>query len=96
MPQYEGLSIDDILERGREHTLLEHYLPEDRDMERLPRQYICTIVRGLLKERFDSWVDGVIEQRNENVKKKGNLEIDMEPKIYKIYVASKNVSSKYH
>ena len=94
VPQFDGLSINNILERGREHRELEQYLPEERDMDRLPRQYIATIVRGLLKEKFDVWVDNVIEERNETVKKKQNLEIELDPKIYKIYLESKNVSSK--
>ena len=70
VPQFDGLSIESILERGREHPELEQYLPEERDLERLPRQYIATIVRGLLKEKFDVWVDNVIEDRNDAVKKK--------------------------
>lgn len=62
------MSIEAILERGRENDQLEGYLPEERDMERLPRMFIATIVRGLLKTDFDDWVDGVIDLRNENMK----------------------------
>ena len=85
VPQYEGLSIEHILERGREHRELDKYLPEDRDMERLPRQFIATIVRGLLTDKFDSWVETVIEERNEHVKSKRKLEIELCPEIFSIY-----------
>lgn len=68
VPQYEGLSIDKIIEKGREHRDLERYLPEERDLDRLPRQWIASVVRGLLKTEFDLWVDEIIEKRNENVK----------------------------
>ena len=47
-----------------------------------------------MKEKFDSWVEDVIEERNEAVKTKRKLEIDLDPEIYKIFLASKNVSSK--
>ena len=68
VPQYEGLSIDKIIEKRREHRDLERYLPEERDLDRLPRQWIASVVRGLLKTEFDLWVDEIIEKRNENVK----------------------------
>lgn len=88
------MSIEAILERGRENDQLEGYLPEERDMERLPRMFIATIVRGLLKTDFDDWVDGVIDLRNENLKTKQSLEIELSPDIYKIYKESKMISSK--
>ena len=94
VPQFEGLSIERILERGREHDELELYLPEDRDMDRLPRQFIAMVVRGLLKKDFDNWVDAVIEKRNENIKSKRRLEIELAPEIFKIYESSKHISSK--
>lgn len=94
VPQFEGLSIENILERGREHNDLESYLPEDRDMDRLPRHFIATVVRGLLKKDFDNWVEAVIEKRNENIRSKRRLEIELAPEIFKIYESSKHISSK--
>ena len=85
VPQYEGLSIENILERGREHRELELYLPEERDMERLPRQFIATIVRGLLTDKFDTWVSEIIEQRNDYARSKRKLEIELCPEIFSIY-----------
>ena len=63
-------------------------------MDRLPRQFIAMIVRGLLKEHFDAWVEAVIEKRNESIKSKQSLEIALTPDIFKIYQTSKNISSK--
>ena len=69
-------------------------MPEDRDMDRLPRQFIAMIVRGLLKKDCDNWVEAVIERRNETLKSKRKLEIELAPEIFKIYESSKHVSSK--
>lgn len=52
------------------------------------------IVRGLLKKDFDNWVEAVIERRNETLKSKRKLEIELAPEIFKIYESSKHVSSK--
>ena len=95
VPQFEGLSIECILERGREHPELDRYLPEDRDMERLPRNFIATVVRGLLKQDFDRWVEGVIEKRNEALRSKQKLEILMTPEIHALFQKSKMISSTF-
>ena len=64
-------------------------------MDRLPRQFIAMIVRGLLKKDFDDWVDAMIEKRNDTLKSKRRLEIELAPEIFKIYESSKHVSSKW-
>lgn len=95
IPQYEKLSIECILNKGREHPDLERYLPEERDIDRLPRQWVASIVRALLKSKFDDWVDEIVAERNENVKTKGKQTIKLDPAIYKAFKKSKNISSKY-
>ena len=74
---------------------MERYLPEDRDMERLPRHFIATVVRGLLKKDFDKWVEGVIEKRNEALRSKQRLDILMTPEIHEIFQKSKMISSTF-
>ena len=74
---------------------MDRYLPEDRDMERLPRNFIATVVRGLLKKDFDRWVEGVIEKRNEALRSKQRLDIMLTPEIHEIFKKSKMISSTF-
>ena len=36
-PQYENLSIERILDKARKNDRINDYLPEDRDMHKVPR-----------------------------------------------------------
>jgi len=37
VPQYENLSIERMLEQARKVPQVSNYLPEDRDMHKVPR-----------------------------------------------------------
>ena len=36
-PQYENLSIEKVLAAAKKNPAIEDYLPEDRDMHKVPR-----------------------------------------------------------
>ena len=48
LPMYESLSIEKILEKSRENKEVASYLPEERDMHRMPRQFIINVVYTLM------------------------------------------------
>lgn len=81
IPQYEGLSIERILNKGFEHHELHKYLPEERDIDRLPRQWVASIVRALLTTEFDAWVDEAVSRRNDTVCKTKKQTVMLAPKI---------------
>ena len=47
VPCYEGLTVKEIMSKGLEHNDVRNYLPDDRDIRRLPRQWIINVVYSL-------------------------------------------------
>ena len=43
VPQYEPLNIVCILEQARKTSEVNNYLPEDRDMHKVPRQWLINV-----------------------------------------------------
>ena len=94
VPQYENLSIERILETARKNPRVNDYLPEDRDMHKVPRQWLINVVYTILCAPFKAWVQNEIETRNNELAKKQNLLIEMDPEIAKAFHSSVNISSK--
>ena len=67
VPHYEGLSIETILQFGEEHPEVSNHLPDDRDIPRLPRQFIVDVTYTLMGEPFKKWVHEVIKDRNKKI-----------------------------
>ena len=79
VPQYEGLSIERILEKGQEHPQVVNYLPDERDIERLPR----------------SFIHEVIVERNNRIAENRKLIIELDPAVAAAFRDSVNISSKF-
>ena len=95
VPQYEGLSIDRILEKGQEHPEVVNYLPDERDIERLPRSFIVNVTYTLMGEKFKSWVHEVIVERNNRIAENRKLIIELDPAVAAAFRDSVNISSKF-
>ena len=95
VPQYEGLSIDRILEKGQEHPQVVNYLPDERDIDRLPRSFIVNVTYTLMGEKFKSWVQEVIVERNNRIAENRKLIIELDPAVATAFRDSVNISSKF-
>ena len=95
VPQYEGLSIERILEKGQEHPEVVNYLPDERDIERLPRSFIVNVTYTLMGEKFKSWVLEVIVERNNRIAENRKLIIELDPAVAAAFRDSVNISSKF-
>ena len=96
MPYYESLSLEKI--QGfcqQHHNEIDRYLPDSREIHKVSREWICNIIATVLKNIFTDWVKKQIEDRNEKVTVKKNLEIEMDPDIAAAFNASSSVSRKY-
>ena len=93
-PQYENLNIVTILATARKNPKVSYYLPEDRDMHKVPRQWIINVAYTLIGEPFAAWVKDEIANRNDELAKKQNLLIEMDPGIAAAFHKSVNISSK--
>ena len=94
VPQYENLNIVCILEQARKTDRVNFYLPEDRDMHKVPRQWLINIVYTIIGNPFSEWVKSEIVKRNTDLAKKQNLLIEMDPEIARAFQSSVNISSK--
>ena len=94
-PHYENLSIERILEQARKNPVINDYLPEDRDMHKVPRQWLLNVAFTLLGEPFRGWIKDEIEHRNEEIAKKQKLLIELDPDVARAFHASVNISSGY-
>ena len=91
---YKGLTIADILEKGKECSELANYLPEERDLDRLPKQWLSDITFTVMKEPFKNWVSERVKIRNDTIAENRNLIIDLDPAVAEAFKNSINISSK--
>ena len=56
VPFYKGLTIEEILEVGKKKPELMNYLPEERDMHRLPRYFIVNVVYTIVGQPIKDFV----------------------------------------
>lgn len=95
VPQYEGLGIEQILEKGQDHPQIANYLPDERDIPRLPRSFIVNVTYTLMGEPFRNWVHAVIKERNNRIAENQKLIIELDPAVAIAFRDSVNISSKF-
>ena len=69
-------------------------MPDAQEIHKVPKQWLCNIANSILKDTFAEWVKGQVEVRNEAVKSKKNMMIQMDPEIAAAFAASSKVSRK--
>ena len=94
-PHYKGLKIQSFLEEGYKDPNVKHYLPDQKDLYRLPRQYIVNIIYTLIGQPIKDFVNKFIRKRNDEIAQNRNLLIALDPQIAAAFKASINISSKY-
>lgn len=76
---YTGLTVEAILEFGRQTASVGLHLPDERDISRLPRQWIVNVVYSLVGDPFRQWISELIKKRNDHVAEKNDLMIELDP-----------------
>ena len=94
VPMYKGLTIDSILAEGRKCPEVENYLPDEKDLHRLPRQWLANVIYTIVGEEFQHWVTECIRNRNDHIAEKQNLIVELDPVIAAAFNNSLNISSK--
>ena len=92
---YKTLTIETILEYGQRSDQLRLHLPEERDMNKLPRQWVINVIYSLCGDDFREWVSQQVKDRNERLAEKRDLMIDLDPDIAAAFSNSAYISSKY-
>lgn len=95
VPQYESLSLERIFEKARDWPQVWKYLPDERDLHRLPRQWVISVIYTVVGQPFADWVEERMEARNEKLAAEGNKMIEVDPAIAACFAASTNISGKW-
>ena len=68
------------------------YFPIQKEMKKLPKQWIVNVMYTCLGDAFANWVKDRIEARNKKVTQEKNLLIDMDPGVAAAFTNSTAVS----
>ena len=83
-----------ILERWGRHIQYQQYLPIAKELKAINKQFIVNVAYSVIGEEFREWVKDLVHERNDDITKKKQLMINMDPEIAKAFSASTAVSSK--
>ena len=82
VPYFEGLAIEDVLGFAsvtQNGTALRALPEPQKEIEKLPREYLSNVVYTILGDPFQNLVNNRIKDRNDKVTKVQNLSIQMDP-----------------
>ena len=80
-PLYKGLSIEAFLAEAKKYPGTMDYLPDPRDMHRIPRQFIVNVVHTIIGQPIKDLVKASIKTRNDQVAENRHLMIELDPEI---------------
>jgi hypothetical protein len=70
------------------------YLPIQKELAKVPKQWISNVIFSIVGESYSDWVKQRIVDRNAKIVIKNNLNIDMDPAIALAFANSNAISSK--
>ena len=92
VPHYEGLSFQDIFSNIRDLQQVMAFLPCEKEIYQLPKQYLANITYSVVGEDFSKWIDQKVEERNHKVAVERSLFISLDPAIAHAFRESTHVS----
>ena len=92
---YNTLTVETILEYGSQIEQVKQHLPDERDIPKLPRQWLINVIYSLAGDVFRVWVSQQVRDRNDRVAEKRDLMIELDPEIAAAFGDSANISSKF-
>ena len=92
VPQFEGLTLDEILEFGLSFREVVDALPIMKEIRKMPRSYICNVIYTLVGEPFQKWVMERCQMRNDRLAKDHSTAIELDPRVYEAFQKSTFIS----
>ena len=96
VPHFEGLTVDDFLAYADSNPRCALYFPPEKEIPKLPRQWIINVIYTLMGQNFSDWVSLRCVERNDKIKDKKQLNIKLDPEIAQAFRNSQTVSGKSH
>ena len=79
IPHYEGLTIEEMLEKAEAIPDVMKVLPIiQKEREKLPRAYIGNVMYTIVGKPFADWVDLKVKERHAKVKAEREMQIEMD------------------
>ena len=96
VPSYENLALKDIFEQFEPDAAVFQYLPDGKELRKVPREWICNIIATIVGAPFVQWVQARINERNAQLVHDKQLGIDMDPEIAAAFHTSTAISVSVH
>ena len=74
---------------------IDHYLPDQPDLAKVPKQWIVNVCAAVLGQDFKEWVTEQIEERNAIMAEKKEVMISMDPLMASKFEQSTHFSRKF-
>ena len=55
--QYQNISVKGMLAEAKQDPELMNYLPDEKELHLLPRQWLANVIYTKIGENFKNWVD---------------------------------------
>ena len=95
MPQYDSLSLKEMLVLLQQHRQVLQYLPIAKELLKLPKQFLVNVMYSVIGDAFADWVKQRVVARNTKIVEVQQLGIDMDPEVAAAFTSSTAISSKY-
>ena len=97
MPHYDNLTIEKIRAfTSTKQFDIDSHLPDPIEIHKVSREWICNVIATVMGTVFTDWVRERINKRNEEVKDKGDMNIELDADIAEAFKNSTAVSCKCH
>jgi hypothetical protein len=94
VPQFKYLTFDTMVEFAEAYPDVFNYLPDKRDMYRIPRQFLINILTTKIGDPFDKWVKTQTDIRDNTMKIVHNLDIAVSNACLNAFNRSNHITSK--
>ena len=95
VPHFQGLSVENMLEFAKPYTNVHQILPSQQgEIENLHRGCIANVIYTVAGDDFTDWIDRKMKERTQKLTEEKNLNIKMDPEIFKIFKNSTSISGK--
>ena len=101
VPQYEDLKIEEFFKWAAEEEIaakkpgyiMSAFPIEEKEREKLPRQYIINVIYTLAGQKFRAYVDTLVDRRHTKIAEQRQLYIELDPEIAEVFNQSNAVST---
>ena len=92
VPQYEDLTVKQILAFAQQHADIQTYLPEYQ-YDKIPnREWICNVANFLILQEFKEFIDKKVKERKLSIIKSKNLGANIMTQFVNIFKINNSVS----